>query len=120
MNSKIAKVDWGYVPVDPDPDFDFERNQRIIKESIEKNERFRLRRNREYGSKLRERSGAIAQYLHDLDRGKTSSTVEQYFGRQELARLRGEEISQTIQAKISDGKQKEALEKAKYQKAVTG
>lgn len=97
---KVDQVDWKYVGIDPDPDFDPEHNKRVIKESIEKNQRLRARRNREYGSKLRERAGAVAQYLYDLDRGKTSSGVEKYFGSGELARLRGEEIGNIIRAKI--------------------
>jgi len=112
---KINQIDWGKVPVDPDPNFSAERNQRIIKETIEENERLRKRRQREFGSKVKEKSNAIARYMKDLVNSKTSSNVEKYFGKKELARLRGEEIRNIIRAKLSNATIEKARKKAKLQ-----
>ena len=109
----IHPKDYQYVNVDPDPNFDAERNKRIIAETIEDNDKLRAKRQREYGSKIRERSEALATYLDDTVKGKTSSDVEKYFGAHELARLRGEEITGILRAKLSHGKIKEAISKAK-------
>lgn len=109
----INPLDHKFVPVDPDPNFDADHNKRVIAETIEENERLRSKRQREYGTKIREKSEAIAQYLDDTVKGKTSSGIEKYFGRKELSRLRGEEIRDIIKAKISDGKIQETKRKAK-------
>jgi hypothetical protein len=119
MDTKIDQIDWGLVPVDPEPNFDAERNRRIIQETIDINENQRKRREREFGSKLKARSEAVAQYVGDLADGKTSSSVEKYFGQRELARLRGEEIANIIKAKLSDAKVKETTEKAKRAKVYS-
>lgn len=100
--TKISQEDWKLVGVDPDPDFDPERNKRIIAETIRKNELLRARKEREGNEKVRERSSAVAQYLDDLNRGRTESSVTDYFGRHEMARLRGEEILGVIKSKIGD------------------
>lgn len=91
----IPKSDWGYVPVDPDPDFDPERNQRIIDETIKESRARRRKLQAEYDEKLRERTSAVAQYLKGIEKGKTSN-VEKYFGRSYLAKLRGQEILETV------------------------
>ena len=113
MNTKITKDDWHLVNVDPDPDFDPERNKRIIAETIRKNNLLRARKKREGDEKVRERSSAVAQYLDDLNRGRTESTVTDYFGRHEIARLRGEEILGVIRAKIGDVTKQKIQEQAK-------
>lgn len=113
MYTKIEPIDYKHVGVDPDPNFDAEHNRRVIKETIEENERLRARRQREYGSKIRDKSEAVARYVTDLADGKTNSNVEKYFGRKELLRMRGEEIRDIIKAKISDGTKQKAWSKAK-------
>lgn len=110
---KIDPRDWSFVPLEPDPGFDEERNKRVIAETLEANERLRLKRQREFGSKIRERSEALSRYLDDLVKGKTSSSVEQYFGKKEIARLRGEEIIDLIKARMGDATIKKAIRKAK-------
>ena len=115
----IQPIDWSKVPVDPDPNFDPEHNARVIQETIEENDRLRIKRQREFGSKLKEKSEAVSRYLKDLADGKTSSSTEKYFGVKELVRLRGEEIRDIIRAKIGDATKKKAIEKARNTKAVT-
>lgn len=109
----LDQRDWKFVPVDPDPNFSEERNKQVIAETIETNERLRKRRQREFGSRIREKSEAVAQYLDDVVKGKTSSSVEKYFGKKELTRLRGEEIINKLKGRLSDVKIKEAVSKAK-------
>jgi hypothetical protein len=92
MNDKIDKSDWKYVPVDADPDFSAEHNQRVIDRTIRKSETHRRKNQKEFDEKTRERASALAQYLKDLDTGKTSSTAKEYFGKKYLAQLRGEEV----------------------------
>lgn len=111
--TKLSKEDWKLVGVDPDPDFDPERNKRIIAETIKKNELLRARKKREGDEKVKERSSAVAQYLDDLNKGRTESSATDYFGRHEIARLRGEEILGVIRAKISDVQKSKIQEQAK-------
>lgn len=113
LGKMIDPTDWNYVPTDPSPNFSEKRNKRIIAETIEDNEKLRKKREKEYGSKIRERSEAMARYLDDVVKGKTSSDVDKYFGNKELAKLRGEEIRDIIKAKISDDTKNRAIQKAK-------
>ena len=116
--TRISPADWGVVPVDPDPGFDPEHNRRVIAETIRKSERARRMKNQEFGLKIDERAEAIAKYLKDIETNGASSSILKYFGRRELARLRGEEIRDILKGTISHAKKQEAIEKAKLQKAV--
>ena len=89
---QISQDDWHLVPVDPDPDFDPAHNQRVVDETIRAGELMRTRKQYEFEQQVKERSSAIAKYLKTVGDGKTSSTISQYFGKQELARFRGKEI----------------------------
>lgn len=94
---KIHKADLQFVPVDADADFDPEHNRRVIEKTIRDSERIRRQKNREFGEKIAERADAAAHFLKGLSEGKTSTSVEKYFGRRELARLRGQEIIKSLQ-----------------------
>lgn len=96
---KVDKADWGHVPVDPDPGFSAEHNQKVIDDTIRKADAMRKRKQKEFDEQARERTSALAQYLKDLDSGKTSSNAEKYFGRHHLAKLRGREILKELHAK---------------------
>lgn len=113
--NKIAKQDWKLVPVDPDPNFDPEKNKRIIEETIREGEKMRKRRQREHQDLVGERTSAVAQYLKDLGAGNTESTPQAYFGAKELARLRGEQIQDIIRSKIGNATKQKTLKKAKVQ-----
>lgn len=109
---KLSKQDWNLVNVDPDPGFDPEHNKRVIEETIRKNDLLRARKKREGNEKIGERSSAIAQYLADVNDGKTKSGVVDYFGRHEIARLRGEEILEIMKGKIGDVQKSKIKEQA--------
>lgn len=89
---KIHPKDEKYVPVDADPDFDPEHNRRVIQSVIDDNERIARRKRRENEQGIRERANAVARYLKSLDMGKGESNLVKYFGKRELARLRGEDV----------------------------
>lgn len=109
---KISKQDYKFVPIDPDTNFDPKYNRRVIEETINKSKVLRERKRRENLDKTRERTQAVAQYLSSLDTGKTSASVLEYFGRHEIARLRGEEIKDLIYAKIGNETKAKLEEKA--------
>lgn len=115
--TKVSKQDWNLVKVDSDIGFDPEHNKRVIEETISKNELLRARKKREGNEKVAERSSAIAQYLIDVNSGKTKSGVVDYFGRHELARLRGEEILEKIKGKIGNVAKSKIQEQAKIHAA---
>ena len=118
MNTKISPEDWKFVPVEPDPDFSEEHNRKVIAETIRKSERARRMKEKEHGNKIDERAQAIAKYLKDVESNGASSNLVKYFGRKELARLRGEEIVGILKGNISYAKKQEAINKAKLQKAI--
>lgn len=99
---KISKQDWNLVPIEPDIDFDEEHNKKVIAETIRKNKLLAERKKREGDEKLKERSTALAQYLSDLNKGNTNSSATAYFGKQEVARLRGDEILSEIKSRIGN------------------
>ena len=89
---KVPKVDWGYVPVDPDSNFSASENQRVIDEVIKENELNRKRKEKEFKDKSGERISAVASYVKQLAKTGENTSVEGYFGKRYLAYLRGEEI----------------------------
>ena len=109
---KVTKQDWHLVNVEPDKGFSPERNKRIIDETIKKAKLLQDRKRREGMDKVRERTEAMSHYFSALNNGRTVG-VKEYFGNQELARLRGEEIMGIIKAKIGDGTKQKIKEQAK-------
>lgn len=109
---KIPKEDWNITPVDADPGFSPEHNRRVIEESIKANDLLRARKKRDGDDKLKERTTAVAQYLDDVNKGNTKSGVVDYFGRHEIARLRGEEIMGMIKSKIGNVQKQEIKKQA--------
>lgn len=89
----------------PEEGFSPDRNKWVIEQSIAKSQLLRQTRNRDYVEQIRERSDAVVSYLKRVAMGMEKS-VETYFGRRELARLRGQRIIQEIQ-----GRQKRLFEK---------
>ena len=87
----IHKKDLQFVPVDADPDFDPEHNRRVIEKTIRESERNRREKRREFGDTISDRAQAISYYLKGLSEGRTSTSAERYFGKRELARIRGQE-----------------------------
>ena len=89
----ISPADYGYMEENPygDPNFDPEKNKKIIADSIKRYERNRRSKKREYQESIRYRSAAIATYLESVKQGK-GGDIKKYFGNEELARLRGQEV----------------------------
>ena len=105
---RIAKEDWKYMFEKPDGDLNFNpvRNKKIIEDTIKKTDQRIAQLKREYSEQVEERVDALSYYLRNLMHHKTYSTnpkkaAEYYFGRKELARLRGEEIRQQIRDELN-------------------
>ena len=92
---KIMPEDWGFVPVDPSPNFSAEHNRRVVDEVIRDGEATKRKKDKEYMDQLGERSAATAQYLKSLQKGSTSN-AEKYFGRKYLAHLTGRQKLEQI------------------------
>ena len=89
---KLDKADWGYAPLDPDPDFDPVKNQKVIDDVIRKNEQNFKRKEKERKKALSERTSAIASFVKHAQNKDSKITPDDYFGRKYLAELRGKQI----------------------------
>jgi hypothetical protein len=83
----------------PEEGFSPKRNKKIIEESILKSQLMRQRKNKDYVETIRERADAVASYLKHIMNGHEKG-VEAYFGRQELARLRGQRIVEEVKGRM--------------------
>ena len=105
----IAKSDWKYVKVDPDPNFDPDKNRRVIDEVIKETESLTRKKRREFDSNIQERSEALAKYF-ESGQMKDSSSLAKYFGKKYFDYLRGqktrEEIMSTDGLTVIDSKGK--------------
>lgn len=82
-----------------DADFSPERNKAIIDRTIKKAELMRKKKMQNYVDSIRERSDAVATYLKSRTaEGRTP--VERYFGKKNLAHLRGVQIRDILKAKL--------------------
>jgi hypothetical protein len=88
---KIAKTDWKFVKVDPDPNFDPKHNRRIIDEVIKESEKISRQRRREFAEGLGERASALAQFISSVQLGGRNEEAEKYFGKKMLNKLKGVE-----------------------------
>ena len=96
----IAPQDLKYVGVDPDPDFDPEGNKRIIEGTIKWTDRVARQKTREAMEKVKERIHATALYASSISRGGKSINKEKFFGKKNLAYLRGYEIMERIKGQL--------------------
>ena len=96
LNQKLDYAKW-YMD-EPEEGFSPKRNKHVIEQSIIKSRLLRDRRNRDYVEQVRERADAVASYLKRVAMGMEKD-VDAYFGKHELARLRGEKIVQEIQGR---------------------
>lgn len=79
--------------------FSPKRNKTIIENSIKKYEKTRFDKAMAYIGQIRERASAVESYLTYVNKGG-SNTVEKYFGKKEMARLRGEDIANQLRASV--------------------
>ena len=96
MRSKpglIAPSDYSFMQENPygDPNFDADRNKKVIADSIKHYEANRRRKSREHREDIRYRSEAVAKYFESVKQGK-GGDIKKYFGKEELLRLRGQEV----------------------------
>ena len=104
----IVEDDFKYMFQKPDGDANFsvEHNQRVIAETIKATRKKERELRKEYMNKVEERVDAGVAFLKALDRGKYATMSPhdaslKYFGRAELARLRGEEIKRELMNKFA-------------------
>lgn len=83
----------------PDPDFNPERNKKIVEDSIKEYDNMRISKHKMFMEKLAERVDAATSYVLYLERGG-SSPAEKYFGRRLLAQLRGEKIRRIMRTPL--------------------
>lgn len=86
---KIHQADWKFVKSEPDPDFNEERNRRIIEDSIAETERIQAKKREEFGEQLKERADAVARFIQSVKSGANSSDIQGYFGKKMLEHLSG-------------------------------
>lgn len=108
-SGQIDEKDFKYVPAEPEPGFSVEHNRRVIEESIKKNDRLMRQKQKEFDEAIEERTDASVSFLQALIRGKYNSSdphtaAMKYFGKKELARLRGEEIRQQLMDNLNQNK----------------
>ena len=106
-SGEISEADFKFMYAKPDGDigFDPEHNRKIIEESIKKNKANEKRLKKEYLNKFEETADASAYFLKKLASGSftgvdSHTAALRYFGKRELARLRGEEIKARLMAQM--------------------
>lgn len=88
-----------YFVEDGDEGFSPEYNKHVIEKTIKKAEDLRKLKKKRYDETLRERSDAVATYLKSrVAEGNTP--IEKYFGKREMANLRGQRILQEIEGRL--------------------
>lgn len=92
VRHNIDPMDRKFILKTPEKDFSPERNKAVVEQTIREYDAMRLAQMKKYDEDYAERSDAVVSYLKSLDAGRGSSNLERYFGRKELARLRGLEI----------------------------
>jgi len=95
-NEQLDFINYGQFP---DPDFNYEKNQKIIDGTIEKNRKQYELRRKIHRDGLGERSEMAIDFLRHLERKvKTvdDSALEQYFGRDIHSRLYGEKLAERL------------------------
>lgn len=84
----------------PDPDFSPARNQTIIENTIKKHDAKMLQKRKEATEGYQERADAITTYFKVLRQGRRPH-LKQFFSKQYLAYLRGDDIRQEIMGRIN-------------------
>jgi len=98
---KIIKDNLKWYKADGDVDFSPARNKWVIDKTIRDNEKLAKRKKDDYEDKLRERTDAVATYLTSRS-AESDVPVERYFGKRNMAHLRGQKIVGRLQEMIND------------------
>lgn len=85
-----------------DPDFSPARNKATIERTIKKMDQMQKKKLKDYTNQIRERSSAVASFFKHVNQGKHNN-IFKYFGKRELARLRGEDIANQLKAHVITG-----------------
>ena len=103
----IAKDDFKFMQQNPEGDADFNpaHNLAVVEETIRKTKAREKALRKEYMDKVAERVDASVYLLKAMASGKyvgldSNTAATRYFGKRELARLRGEEIRQQLMEKF--------------------
>ena len=104
-SGEIKKKDLRLVHKDAEAGFSPERNRKVIEDTIVKTDRRLAQLKKEYSEQVEERVDAVSYFLMNLIKHKSytsdpTKAAEYYFGRKELARLRGEEIAEQIRSEL--------------------
>ena len=98
VRNDVAPEDRRFILDTPDKDFSPERNKAIIEQTIKDYEAMRAKKIKDRVEEYSERADAVVTYLKALNQGGSSSNMERYFGKRNLAYLRGLEIKQKLMA----------------------
>lgn len=84
-----------------DASFVARHNKDVIDEVIKDTERVSKMKSKQFEDKLRERTDAVATYFKSVAAGKEIN-VDKYFGKKNLAHLRGQQIVEMIKGKVRE------------------
>jgi hypothetical protein len=93
-----------------DPGFSPAWNKKIVEDSIKEYDIRRELMQKQFENTLAERTDAVSYLLRAIDLGKDTNALK-YFGKSELARLRGEQIAGEVKSRFEDMKRRRDAEK---------
>jgi len=93
-----------------DADFSEAHNKQIIEDSIKAYDLQRSKADKAFAESLGERADAVASLLKHIDGGKSTNSLK-YFGKKELARLRGEDILGEMRLRMASMQRQNHAEK---------
>ena len=104
-SGEIVKDDFKFVPRDPEVGFDPKHNKRVVEMTIKKQLAREKAIKQEFLNNYEERADAAASFLKALERGAyagatSDSAAQRYFGKRQLAKLRGQENMDKIKASM--------------------
>ena len=114
--TKAQKDDYQRFFIKDPQGFSPERNKAIIEQSIKDYEAMRAQKIKERGDEYIERADAVVTYLKHLSQGhgNGNANMMEYFGRKNLAYLRGEQIRAEIMKDLSFKNKKGEIIKPKF------
>ena len=97
LSDIVEEKDFKFIPKDPDPGFSVEHNRKVIAQTIRENAIREKILKKTYMDRVEERTDAASYFFKALEKGRYSSSTPQeqairYFGKKQLARLRGDEL----------------------------
>ena len=97
MPELVHPKDQGFMEMwGEDPNFDPERNKRVIEKTIRDTEANIRAKGREHKDAYRERANAMLRYLQNIKQGPGETNIERYFGKKHLNYLKGKEVADRV------------------------